>query len=72
MSLKKKLYTNETVDAWIHNGNGCNGISVALYGQKAFLSVESTYNKDGSTKRIVFDKEKAEKCGFEIVFGEVK
>ena len=72
MSLKKKLYTNETITAWIHDGNFCNGISVGLYGQRAFLSVESIYSIHGNTKRIVFDKERAEQCGFEIVFEEVR
>lgn len=72
MSLKKKLYTNETLTAWIHDGNSCNGISVGLYGRRAFLSVESIYSVHGNTKRIVFDKELAKQYGFEVVFEEVR
>lgn len=74
--LKKKIKSEDTVMAWTYEENELIGIALGLFdktskGGNPILHVESVDGSDGIKKRIVINKENAEKYGFEIMFDEI-
>lgn len=77
MSLKKKLQTKDTIEAWTYETGIYAGISIGAYNKmsgssKSVVSVESVDSADGIVNRIVINKAKAEKYGFRIVIDETE
>ena len=77
MSLKKKLQTNDTIEAWIYDAIIYKGISIGVFDRmcgssKSVVSVESVDSADGIVNRIVINKAKAEKYGFKILIDETE
>jgi hypothetical protein len=75
MGLKKKLPTNDTLEAWTYETGNFTGISVGVFDRmtgnsKSVVSVESVDDECGFVNRIVINKAKAEKYGFEVVIDE--
>ena len=77
MSLKKKLQTKDTVEAWTYETGIYTGISVGVFDRmignsKSIVSVESVDSADGIVNRIVINKAKADKYGFRIIIDETE
>ena len=77
MSLKKKLQTKDTVEAWTYETEIYTGISVGVFDRmignsKSIVSVESVDSADGIVNRIVINKAKADKYGFRIIIDETE
>ena len=77
MSLKKKLQTKDTVEAWTYETGIYTGISVGVFDRmignsKSIVSVESVDSADGIVNRIVVNKAKADKYGFRIIIDETE
>ena len=75
MSLKKKLQTKDTLEAWTYETKIYTGISVGVFDRrsgnsKSIVSVESVDSADGIVNRIVINKAKADKYGFKIIIDE--
>ena len=77
MSLKKKLQTKDTVEAWTSATGIYSGMSVGVFDRmignsKSIVSVESVDSADGIVNRIVINKAKADKYGFRIIIDETE
>ena len=75
MGVKKKLQTNDAIEAWTYEALIYKGISIGVFDRmagssKSVVSVESVDSADGIVNRIVINKAKAEKYGFRVVIDE--
>ena len=75
MSLKKKLQTGKTIEAWSYDTGIYMGQSIGVFDKmcgrsKAVVSVESVDSADGVVNRIVINKANADKYGFRIIIDE--
>lgn len=73
--LKKKLKSEDTVMAWTYEENNLVGIALGIFNKISkngtpILHVESVDGLEGIKKRILINKENAEKYGFEVMIDE--